>query len=420
MKVRPDLLDAQSPPGLEVVQLTDEPGVPHSHIYMEAPIFAPDSRRFLLHRSAHAHGSRQDDPEHRYLVCDLENGCALTPVTEEIGATAPAVSPDGTWVYYFVNQTKVGGGGRLTLKRVGLDGTRRETLLVLDTPLPGTRFWPSRIYPLATISADGRCLALPAFLGDGQTQGAPWGLMVFDLAADEVRLILHGPTWCNLHPQYCRSTDPETSRDILVQENHDNLTDAGGNVRKLVGGLGADIHLIRDDGTNLRNLPWGRDGEEHCQGHQCWWGCSTWAITSTNLRTQNTHHLVAGTAASFAGHIGRQTPGGVRLELSRDFTCPQFCHFSTDLAGRRLVADTFPADEGGRLLFATLPPPESAGRLPDTAVLSNVRFLLKPRCDWKKKAHPHAFLSPDGTKAFFNSDESGVLQAYMIRGLDAI
>jgi Tol biopolymer transport system component len=29
----------------------------------------------------------------------------------------------------------------------------------------------------------------------------------------------------------------------------------------------------------------------------------------------------------------------------------------------------------------------------------------------------HPFLSPDGTMGFFNSDESGLLQAYMITGL---
>ncbi len=28
----------------------------------------------------------------------------------------------------------------------------------------------------------------------------------------------------------------------------------------------------------------------------------------------------------------------------------------------------------------------------------------------------HPFLSPDGQSGFFNSDESGILQAYMVRG----
>ena len=36
MKLRRDLLDADSPAGIEVIQITTEPDVPWSHIYMEA------------------------------------------------------------------------------------------------------------------------------------------------------------------------------------------------------------------------------------------------------------------------------------------------------------------------------------------------------------------------------------------------
>ena len=89
MQARPDMLNEASPDGLEVFQLTTEVDVSSSHIYMEAQIFTPDSKRFILHRSAHPHGSDPLDPEHKYLICDLENSCELIPITEEIGATAP-------------------------------------------------------------------------------------------------------------------------------------------------------------------------------------------------------------------------------------------------------------------------------------------------------------------------------------------
>ena len=65
MKLRPDLLDERSPKDIEVVQLTTEPDVPSSHLYMEAQIFTPDSKRFVLHRSASAHGGGQRDPKHQ-------------------------------------------------------------------------------------------------------------------------------------------------------------------------------------------------------------------------------------------------------------------------------------------------------------------------------------------------------------------
>jgi len=404
MKLRPDLLDDDSPPGLEIVQLTADASVPASHLYMEAQIFTLDSKHFVLHRSATAHGGSKSDPKHQYLRCDIDDRCSLHPLTEELGATAASVSPDGKHLYYFVDHTEP-GGGRLTLKRVGLDGAGRETILVVDAPLPDTKFRPSRIYPLSTISSDGRRLALSAFLGDGQTADAPFGLMVFDLEKAVVQLVIQGQTWCNMHPQYCRSLDPEASHDVLIQENHENTADPQGRITKLVGGAGADIHVVRDDGADFRNMPWGRDGNEFCQGHQCWRGRSTWAITSTGTRKPSEAQLIEAQAAPHTDHAGIETPGGVRNDLSRSFPNPHFYHFATDIAGRRLISDA----AGGRVYVAKFGEP---GKDP----LEDFKYLLSAKSSGKKQAHIHPFLSPDGTMGFFNSDESGILQAYMVRG----
>ena len=407
LKLRPDLIDPQSAPELEVIQLTTETQTPSSHIYMEAQIFTPDSKRFLLHRSAHAHGSDKNDPEHRYLVCDIENHCALSPVTDEIGSTAPSVTHDGKHIYYFVDETE--SKRRLILKRVDLDGSHRKTIIVVDSSLLGTKYRPSAIYPLSTISSDGKRLALSAFLGDGRTEGAPFGLMVFDLEKAAVQLIIYGQSWCNLHPQYCRSTNPKENHDILIQENHGNSCNAKGKIATLVSGPGADIHLIHDDGTNLRSMPWGRDGNEFCQGHQCWRGRSQWAITSTGTRKPPECQLIESQAVPSTDHLGALTPAGLRNDLSREFPKPAFYHFATDIAGKRLITDSGPTDKGGRLFVAELGKP---GHEP----LRNFQFLLSPRSTCSKTAHIHPFLSPDGKFGFFNSDESGILQAYMIRG----
>lgn len=406
---RPDLIDKDSLPGIEVLQLTTEPDVPSSHLYMEAQIFTPDSKRLVLHRSATAHGSSARDPKHRYLLCDLENGGELSALTEEAGATGASVSPDGKCLYYFVNETRV-GGGKLTLRRVNLDGSGRQTILVVDGPLPGTRFRPSNIYPLSTISSDGRRMAISAFLGDGQMASSPYGLMVFDLQRASVQLVIHGPSWCNMHPQYCRSLDPEASHDILIQENHGNEADAKGSIRKLTGGAGADIHVVRDDGTNFRNLPWGRDGNEFCQGHQCWRGRSNWAITSTGTRRPAEAQLIEGLPAPHADHVGIKTPLSRRNDLSRAFPSPHFYHFATDLAGRRLISDAGPLGPKATVAVMDLGDP-------GTAPAANLRTLLCPKSTCRKESHIHPFLSPDGKLGFFNSDESGILQAYMIRGL---
>ncbi|HOF39629.1 MAG TPA: hypothetical protein PLD73_06115 [Candidatus Hydrogenedentes bacterium] len=408
MKPRPDLLTKDAPTNAEVFQLTDE-AIPSCHVYMEAQIFTPDSKRFVLHRSAHPHGSNKSDPEHRYLLCDLENGGELSPLTDELGVTAPSVSPDGTYMYYFINETSL-NAGQLTLKRVRLDGSDRETLMVLDAPPPGAACIPSHIYPLSTISSDGKRLALSAFFGDGDTEDAPFGLMVFDLEKGAVRVVLAGATWLNMHPQYCRSTAPEAAHDILIQENHGSEYTKDGNCTRLVGGDGADIHLIRDDGSDFRSLPWGRDGNEFCQGHQCWLGDSTLAITSTSVRDSRHCELILSPPASFAGHIGISTPGGQRNNLSRVFPKPAFYHFATDLAGKRLITD---ARIGNTWLLFTA----EFGPAPDDP-LTNWQFVLDSQTDAiKKTAHIHPFLSRDGTTGFFNSEESGVLQAYMVTGL---
>ena len=411
MILRNDLRAERAPECLEVYQLTTG-DLTGSHLYMEAQIFAPDSTRFLLHESATAHGSDKNDPHHKYLVCNLANNGALHPITEETGVTAPSVSPDGRYIYYFVDETEI-NGGRLILKRVDFDGTDRQTLLVLDTPLPGPNRYPSCIYPLSTIRSDGRKIALSCFLGNGQIEGVLWGLMIFDLDKLSVESILSGQSWCNIHPQYCRSTAREHMQDILIQENHGNLPNPAGEIQRLVGGTGADIHVIRDDGTAFRNMPWGRDGNEFCQGHQCWRGMSEWAITSTGTKEPSEHQLIESRSVPHTDHIGAASPGGIRNHLSRSFPQPCFSHFATDISGSQLITDTTATDQGGRVFLATL---QQAGEGP----ASSWTALTNPHSSWEKDAHIHPFLSPDGTKAFFNSDESGKLQAYMIRGLESL
>ena len=408
-KPRPDLLDDESPKGLEVIQITTEQGVPWAHLYMEAQIFAMDSKRFVLHRSATAHGGNKNDPKHQYYLCDIENGCALSPLTQETGCVAPSVSPDGKYLYYFVDETTV-GGGKFALKRVNLDGTDRRTLLVVDGPLPGTKFRPSRLYSISTISSDSKRLAISAFLGDGECDPPPYGLMVFDLEKATVNLVIHGPTWCNMHSQYCRSTDPEALHDVLIQENHGCVITPKGEMKLLTGGDGADIHVIRDDGSNFRNMPWGRDGNERCQGHQCWRGRTTWGITSTSTAKPRGAFLIEGKAAPHAGHVGLNTPGGVRNDLTRDLKESRFSHFAGDIEGRRFISDAGPFDKGGRIFAAEFGEPGKDA-------LRNWKRLLNPRSTCIKQSHIHPFLSPDGKLGFFNSDESGVLQAYMLRGI---
>ena len=392
--------------GIQVIQLTEEE-CGACHVYMEAQVFFPCSSKFILHRCATAHGADRNNPGHRYLLCDINNGCSLETLTEETGTTGPAVSPDGRYFYYFVDETRL-NGGRLILKRIDFSVSRKaEVIMVLDSPLPGTSTIPSRIYSLSTISSDGCRIAISGFLGDGRTERAPWGLMVLDVEKGTVSVVKQGPEWINMHPQYCRSTDILHSRDIMIQENHGSSVEKDGSRKELVSGDGADIHLIRDDGSNFRTFPWGRDGMEFCTGHECWRGRSDWAIASVWYRDNEDARLLESRGIEGSGHAGLQTPGGKRNDLSRSFDKPGFGHFSTDIGGRLLVSDYFLRD----IYIAKLGVEGKMAASDWTRIADS--------CSSRSKAsHIHPFLSPDGKKAFFNSDQTGVLQAYMITGIE--
>ena len=101
----------------------------------------------------------------------------------------------------------------------------------------------------------------------------------------------------------------------------------------------------------------------------------------------------------------------MRNDLSRTFPSPHFYHFATDIAGQRLISDAGRLDKRASLYLAEL---GTAGQEP----ARKFTYLLSPQSTCEKGAHIHPFLSPDGKLAFFNSDESGRLQAYMIRGLE--
>ncbi len=417
---RNDLLDDASPEGLEVYQLTSDPALPACHVYMEAQIFTPDSRYFLLQTGVRTHGSDHRDPRHQYFLCEVESGC-LSPVTDEPGVTAPSICPLGHWVYYFVNESEP-GSGRILLRRRRLDGSEKETLHVLDAPLPGTRFRVSNPYSLSTISPDGQRLAISCFLGDGVHASAPYGLLVFHLGTGEVDLVLHGPTWCNMHPQYSRSLRPEDAHNLLVQENHGSLSEPGGRVVRLAYGRGADIHLIRDDGLHLRNLPWGRMPRERATGHQCWRGQSPWVIggiaigSEAEMKAKNSPlGLMESLPVPYQGHEGGAEPeeGTIRNEITRSFREPHFNHFATDAEGTRLVSDFRPSWDPAAPVQDALWLMELGA--PGHGKCHTYRHLLRPGSSWKPGAHVHPALSPDGRTVLFNSDETGETQAYLVR-----
>lgn len=257
--------------------------------------------------------------------------------------------------------------------------------------------------------------------------------MVFDTLTGDYWLPLLGEEWINLHPQYCRSNAPEQRYDIMVQHNHGSIFSLklGKQIRHH-SGMGMDIHVIHDDGTNMRDFPWGRAVDELAHGHQCWIGRSGRAIEQCTGRLPfydangipepvNAKHYNSSLISAIPGprcdHRGKNNNTADRVDLTQNFQNPYFCHFATDINGTLLISDgRAPGSDEYRHLFI--------GKLIDngTAPIENWLHIADTR-SWGKTgeeindSHTHPFLSPDGTHAFFNSNESGILRPYIIKNI---
>jgi len=396
--------------GLEIFELTSDPEAPSAHLYPEAPALSPDGTKLLLHRHADAHTGNYLDPLHRYELCDLADGGKLRVLTDEPRAAAPCMSPCGRWVYYFVDQTDQ-APGRILLRRLEIASWERETVVAMDAHLPGTRVAVSGpLYGLATIRLDGTKLAIGATLSGGRADYPETGLFVFDVVDGSADLILRGPSLINMHMQYCRS--PGAMTDLLVQENHGAKFDHDGTRLLLGSHPGCDIHVVRDDGMDMRTMAWGRTATEQCRGHQCWRGDTPYALGAMSVMSGPNEEgpvlLREGLPVRHSDHLGAETPGGHSHELTTNLTNPRIDHFATDTRGNWLISDGL-FDDGWKIQLSQLGPPME-GCLEDPATLIELGDT---------SVHPHPFFSPDGRSAFFNSDVTGTMQACMIRQLIA-
>lgn len=186
---------------------------------------------------------------------------------------------------------------------------------------------------------------------------------------------------------------------------------------QLVGGPGADIHVIRDDGSDFRCLPWGRLEVESCRGHQCWRGESMLALGALTVPDGEGGELIRvieSPAVRYSDHIGGHTPGGIRNDLSSKLEMPLFDHFATDRSGRMLISDGKRQDRW-LLQLAWLQDPLH-GSLCKVTDLLNVGMIIQS--SQSARYHPHPFLSPDGRTGFFNSNITGCLKPYMVKNYD--
>ncbi len=413
-------------PGIRILRLTPEDSA-HSNIYPETPVWLTDRRRFLI------------TGDSGYMIASLDGDAPVTILPRVLPdgsrPTSVCISLDGAWFYHL----RVQGTGLTStssLWRVNTETFAEEH--IMDTPYFLDGYHPSRWYGIGTISSDGERFASSAFLGDGTYANAPAGLIVWDMPQEEVRLVAMDTAFGNAHLQYCRSRDPELSHDLLIQMNHGMQLAPDGTCtlsqEPLPTGLGVDIHVIRDDGTHWRDLPWGRDGIESCIGHQAWRSDTGACITVLLENADPTYGLAPDTRQHIceawpvdtdrsAPHIGALNPDpkGRRRMLDEGFEDPRFCHFFCSEDGQHFVFDTFicegegsprgdgPSPDGSPCIGQRIYRAEDDGRRLHFRYICNTygKFL------GEGSNHAHPILTPDNSAVLFNSTVSGRSQVYM-------
>jgi hypothetical protein len=366
--------------GAVVTQLTSAAYI-HTHIYPEAPVFTPDSRRFVYSRF------RSVDQPREYWICDLgaegmgANGLRpLTTPDDEPSVHGPVVTPDGQWFVYVgvPEETDRDAVPTIEVRRRPLDppGAPSEVVCAIE----GFR----RPYPLGTISPDGRYYATSALRLAGPGGRPIAGILVADLHERRITCVHEGQDIFNAHVQI----DPGTGRDLLIQHNRGGVLDQAGTIVRLVGDEGATFYLIDIAGGNLRRLNIGRPFSRPVQGHQVWLGPSG-RVLSTLVRRPGDD--------PDEGDLVSIRPGDERpVEVARGW---RFDHLAVTRDGRYFICDVPP---NGEIVVGSV-------------ATGKVRVLCVSGTSFGRPqyTHGHPFFSPDARQAFFNSDRTGLGQIYM-------
>ncbi|MCF7855015.1 MAG: hypothetical protein K9N51_09475 [Candidatus Pacebacteria bacterium] len=409
--------DDRSPESIRVFAIGDT-DKPTSLVYPDWPSFLADGRRFVMYTD--------DGP----TICDPDDDCALRPIFpgfNEKNYRTFRVSPDGRYAF-FRNDAASKEPSSLTISRVDLSNLQVEDVYHSHGgKLPGTDV-PIHRMSFDTVSADNRRTAGVCRL-DSNTQNALFGLFALDLDTSEFHTVWIGPFFNNAHLRYCLSPDPDAAHDLLVQMNHGARYDEKGTMLASLGppaDKGIDIHVIRDDGTNRRDLPFGRDGLESCIGHQVWRGQHSRSVVTISLQNKDISYgwadgsnqdILAGEQSPVdmdAPHLGRLTPGAQRVTLSQGFDKPRFNHLSCDASGMTFAFDTFPIFDGERAGMQIY-----TGKADNTTEPLHLQYILNSGVTLNNSNgyHSHPVIAPDGSFLLFNSNLSGTKQAYMVTGI---
>ena len=399
----------------------------HDYLYMETPVFSGDGNRFVFRQPAKDYHKNlntvgRNTSADAYWMCDIADNYACVKICDEPGVKGGSMDYKGEYFYYVSDDAD---NDRIVFLRLNIQTLKKDTISVIDTPPAGCVAVPSRVYPIAAVRRDGKKYCTGAYLADSRYENGPWGVLVFDTGGGGLDIILEGEDFCNPHPQYAKNADIQN--DLLIQHNHGSFINKDYAFAPLVSGFGADIHVIRDDGADMRTLPWGRDGNERCQGHQAWRGELKSAVTSTSTDTGRPGEPARYTLIESEPvrceenlrHKGLRVQGGRRRELSAGIENPGFVHFAFSLDGQKFVSDFVRRDlkhddpDNVRIVIARIRDNEPAPMRGMTEIVKTLTVW-----DGAQMSHPHPFLSPDCKKVLFNAYVGGRPQIHIAEGFD--
>ena len=405
----PEMHNIVTDANLTVVQVTtDAESEGHSPEMLNVPVsYSADGRRMVFCRKRHVFAGK---PRLEVTLCLIDRGWALLPLTCEEGVGGYALTPDGRYLYYVVDETTRQQAGRVLLKRVDLEQGRRETLMVLDGPVPGVGRPPRGGFMVgeASLSRDGRKLATSApFCTDDESLHA---CLVFELDTLRVRAFVFDPGGWRPVGHYCQH--PAHADEMLIFDDHvyagfDNAGQWFSRPRDV--GASRTYHVVRDDGTLLASCPVGRVPGEGGPNHAIWRGARYEVACHMSLFNTAPHWrggliLCEPLACAPADRDrGAAIPGARRWELTRHIRRPDCFHMAFDPSGTRMVSDTegvHGVGETSLLYIGTIADVRDPFLLP--------RYVLHPNSSQHSySTQPKPSLTPDGRWLFFRSDWLG-------------
>lgn len=408
----PEMLDHLSPSGLTVYRLTPDEEWSQL-IYPDRHSFLEDGQSLRLHTAS---GDRR---------CRLDQDGTLEPL--------PGLPKEYLWCdlaadgRHMIYGLATDGEEGLEIYRLDLRSGDSEKVFAASGRIQGGHCVWQKLGDVAA-SWDGSRIAGLAYMDYGQKPNGEVAIIVIDAATGTSQVIWKAQG-NHSHLRYYPGPEEPYTHDLIVQHSHGGVTSEFGRVVPVIGPRidagGVDLHVMRDDGSNLRELPFGRDGIEINIGHQVFrW--PSFEVASVILQGNDNsygwadgtgQHVVTGLpvpADPDAPHSGGRNRQQHRFRLCEPEHSPRLCHLSVDRTGLKFAFDTFPVYNGKRSGMTIY-----LGLTDDLHSPIRFQYILNSGVNFtgNRTLHSHPILSPDGQRLFFNSDFLGPRQAYMVEGL---